>query len=300
MRQMTKRANRVALRAVLMAASVATGSLLTGVGALSTTSLIAARAQARAQNPAGSGYWLVTADGQVLNYGVPSYGDLAGHHLNAPIVGITPTPDGQGYWLIGADGGVFSFGDASFYGSHGANPVSSPVVAGAAAPFSSGGSQAATGATGPQGPAGPAGPTGATGAQGAPGPSDVVSSTLHFAAPNVSVLPVLAAANLTLTLLCATNDTLEVQIATSDAQGGGVVANGNVGGKVAFTLSPGVPTTLETLQGGSTSVYSRGSFNAYTNSGDVLNGSWYDALLNESGTAVCSYDATAQFAQPVP
>ena len=96
MRQMTKRANRVALRAVLMAASVATGSLLTGVGALSTTSLIAARAQARAQNPAGSGYWLVTADGQVLNYGVPSYGDLAGRHLNAPIVGITPTPDGQG------------------------------------------------------------------------------------------------------------------------------------------------------------------------------------------------------------
>ena len=152
-----------------LAASAATAFLLSGAGATSTTSLIQARAQARAQNPAGSGYWLVTANGQVLNYGVPSYGDLVGTHLSAPIVGITPTPDGKGYWLIGADGGVFSFGDASFYGSHGASPLSSPVVAGAATPFLSGGPQGATGATGPQGPQGPFGTQGPQGAQGAQG-----------------------------------------------------------------------------------------------------------------------------------
>lgn len=111
-----------------------------------------------------------SANGQVFNYGVPSYGDLVGIRLNAPIVGITPTPDGKGYWLIGADGGVFSFGDASFYGSHGASPLTSPVVAGAAAPVLSGGPQGPQGPGGPGGPAGPQGTTGPQGATGATGP----------------------------------------------------------------------------------------------------------------------------------
>jgi hypothetical protein len=38
------------------------------------------------------------------------------------------TPDGHGYTLVAADGGVFTYGDASFYGSLGANPPSTPVV----------------------------------------------------------------------------------------------------------------------------------------------------------------------------
>ena len=42
--------------------------------------------------------------------------------------GMAPTPDGKGYWLVASDGGIFSFGDATFYGSLGASPPSSPVV----------------------------------------------------------------------------------------------------------------------------------------------------------------------------
>ena len=168
-----RRARWAARGGAALAASAAAGFLLTSTGPTSTTSLIQARAQARAQNPAGSGYWLVSANGQVFNYGVPNYGDLVGIRLNAPIVGITPTPDGKGYWLIGADGGVFSFGDANFYGSHGASPLTSPVVAGAAAPVLSGGPQGPQGPGGPGGPAGPQGTTGPQGAQGATGPRGV-------------------------------------------------------------------------------------------------------------------------------
>src|SRR4051794_15958863 len=47
----------------------------------------------------------------------PYFGSTGTTHLNAPIVGITPTRGGRGYWLVAADGGVFSFGHAPFYGS---------------------------------------------------------------------------------------------------------------------------------------------------------------------------------------
>ena len=42
---------------------------------------------------------------------------------------MAPTHDGGGYWLVASDGGIFSFGDAAFYGSLGATPPASPVVA---------------------------------------------------------------------------------------------------------------------------------------------------------------------------
>jgi hypothetical protein len=80
-----------------------------------------------AATPDGKGYWLVSADGGVFDFGnarfygsTYTYGitGLSGSHpLNAPIVGIVPTANGQGYWLIAADGGIFDFGNAHFYGS---------------------------------------------------------------------------------------------------------------------------------------------------------------------------------------
>jgi hypothetical protein len=122
------------------------------------------------------GYWLVTALGQVYNFGgAQNYGGATNLKLNGPIIGIIPTPDGLGYWLIAKDGGVFAYGDAPFYGSTdsiGATLVSS-VVAGAILPLTT---PSTPGSAGPQGPAGatgapgPAGPTGAPGAAGPSGP----------------------------------------------------------------------------------------------------------------------------------
>ena len=65
---------------------------------------------------------MVTATGKVYAFGnAKLYGDMAGKHLNGPIVGIAAAPDGKGYWLVGKDGGIFSFGSARFLGSRG-NP----------------------------------------------------------------------------------------------------------------------------------------------------------------------------------
>jgi len=112
-----------------------------------------------AAQPGGSGYWLVTASGQVTAFGTAvNYGGMNGKHLNKPIVNILPTSDGKGYWLIAADGGVFSFGDATFHGSNGATATAANEVAGAVVPAASGtGPAGPLGATGPAGPAGPAG-----------------------------------------------------------------------------------------------------------------------------------------------
>ncbi len=53
---------------------------------------------------------------------------MAGHHLNARVVGMAMTPDGNGYWLVAADGGVFTFGDAGFFGSMAGQHLAGPVV----------------------------------------------------------------------------------------------------------------------------------------------------------------------------
>ena len=83
-------------------------------------------------NPALYGYWLAGSDGGVFSFGSARfYGSAANLHLQAPIVGITPTADRGGYWLVASDGGVFSFGDAAFYGSIpglGISPDDSPVL----------------------------------------------------------------------------------------------------------------------------------------------------------------------------
>jgi hypothetical protein len=78
--------------------------------------------------------WVTAADGTVYGEndfsGPPAnnLGDMAGKHLNQPIVGMSPTSDGQGYWLVASDGGIFAFGDATFLGSMGGQHLNQPIA----------------------------------------------------------------------------------------------------------------------------------------------------------------------------
>jgi len=84
-------------------------------------------------------YWLVAADGGIFSFGgLPFYGSMGGHPLNAPMVGMAPTVDHGGYWEVAADGGIFSFGDAVFHGSMGGHPLNAPVVGMASDPATGG------------------------------------------------------------------------------------------------------------------------------------------------------------------
>lgn len=84
--------------------------------------------------------WVASADGHVYGQndfsGPPAqnFGDMAGRHLNQPVVGMSPTADGQGYWLVASDGGIFTFGDATFKGSMGAVRLNKPVTGMAVTP----------------------------------------------------------------------------------------------------------------------------------------------------------------------
>ncbi len=78
--------------------------------------------------------WVLDASGAVFGEndlsGPPAanMGGMAGHRLNQPMVGMSPTSDGAGYWLVAADGGIFTFGDAHFLGSTGGTRLNEPIV----------------------------------------------------------------------------------------------------------------------------------------------------------------------------
>ena len=103
---------------------------------------------AYASGSGGMGYWEVTANGMVYALGsAQNYGNVAGIHLDAPIVGMASTPDGKGYWLVAADGGIFNFGDAGFYGNtytdgltglSGSHRLAAPIVGMASTPDGNG------------------------------------------------------------------------------------------------------------------------------------------------------------------
>ena len=94
-----------------------------------TASTIAGTAVAAAPTPDGRGFWVAWSNGAVSAEGDAHwYGDMSGHVLNRPIVGIASTPNGGGYWLLGGDGGVFEFGDAHFYGSTGNMHLNAPAL----------------------------------------------------------------------------------------------------------------------------------------------------------------------------
>ena len=71
-----------------------------------------------AARPQGDGYWLVTARGNVYDFGAARWrGALADRELASTVRGIAATPDGRGYYLFLRNGRVFAFGTAAFHGS---------------------------------------------------------------------------------------------------------------------------------------------------------------------------------------
>jgi RHS repeat-associated protein len=85
--------------------------------------------------PDGGGYWLVSAKGNIWNYGDATWHGSAGSlRLPAAVVAIAATPDGAGYWLVDAKGDVYNFGDAVNYGSEAGKTLPAPIVALAATP----------------------------------------------------------------------------------------------------------------------------------------------------------------------
>jgi len=69
-------------------------------------------------HPLDTGYWMVTAEGEVIPFGdCQHFGDMKGTVLNGPVIRIVCTASADGYWLFAEDGGVFAFGDAPFLGS---------------------------------------------------------------------------------------------------------------------------------------------------------------------------------------
>jgi len=73
---------------------------------------------AMAAAPGNDGYWEVTADGGVFNFGSASwFGSALGRLGSSSVTGFAVTLDGGGYWLVTSEGRVFNFGDAASYGA---------------------------------------------------------------------------------------------------------------------------------------------------------------------------------------
>ena len=80
------------------------------------------------------GYWVVTAEGQVVAFGAAkAYGDLS-TVAHAPVVAIVASPDGLGYWLATSDGIVRGYGDAVAVGDLGGRHLNGSIIAMAATP----------------------------------------------------------------------------------------------------------------------------------------------------------------------
>ena len=92
-----------------------------------------------AEDPRGSGYWLVGGDGSIYPFGTArNFGSMRGHPLTRPIVAMAATSDGGGYWFVASDGGIFAFGDARFHGSMGSRHLNRPIVGMASMPTGQG------------------------------------------------------------------------------------------------------------------------------------------------------------------
>ncbi len=91
-------------------------------------------------DPISRNAWVLDSSGAIFGEndlsGPPAnnLGDMAGKHLNQPMVGMSPTADANGYWLVASDGGIFTFGDAGFLGSMGGSHLNKPIVGMAVTP----------------------------------------------------------------------------------------------------------------------------------------------------------------------
>ncbi|MFN8037382.1 MAG: S8 family serine peptidase [Acidimicrobiia bacterium] len=111
-------------------ASGPTGTIRTYGSAAAPTGVTAANTD---------GYWIVSTNGRIFNYGTAkAFGSAAGLTLRLPVVGASATVSGSGVWLVASDGGIFSFGDAKFFGSTGAIHLNQPIVAMAPTPTGNG------------------------------------------------------------------------------------------------------------------------------------------------------------------
>jgi len=64
-----------------------------------------------------SGYWIVLANGRLIEFGGTGRVVTPPVELAAPAVQLVPNPTGQGMWLVAADGGVFGLLGAPYFGS---------------------------------------------------------------------------------------------------------------------------------------------------------------------------------------
>ena len=68
--------------------------------------------------PRTTGYWMLTAAGQVHPFGAASF-----HGQPSPLAGgvravdVEPTPSGAGYWVLDETGRIRDYGDATYFGS---------------------------------------------------------------------------------------------------------------------------------------------------------------------------------------
>ena len=78
----------------------------------------ATSAAARLTVTALPGYWMVSADGQIYNFGASRYlGAALGAAGRGGAVHVDPMPSGNGYWVLDAAGDVYAFGDAPQLGN---------------------------------------------------------------------------------------------------------------------------------------------------------------------------------------
>lgn len=126
---------------IVVATIVITFMTLESSGASAAPSLSGSTPNARLSTEAATGYWEAAADGGIFSFGTaPFLGSMAGHALNAPIVGMASVAGGRAqYYEVAADGGIFSFGDAPFFGSMGGHHLNAPVVGMALGPDINGG-----------------------------------------------------------------------------------------------------------------------------------------------------------------
>ena len=83
------------------------------------------------RTPDGSGYWVLTADGNVFAYGDALNAGGAGGTFGGlnPANAIFTTSDNSGYWIASANGSVVPFGGAPNQGSMVGTRLNGSIIA---------------------------------------------------------------------------------------------------------------------------------------------------------------------------